>query len=34
MEYNEQKIDEFVLALLYLGLHGEKEIPRAWKSFD
>ena len=31
MEYNEEKVDEMVLALLYLGLHGES---RSWKGFD
>ena len=31
MELNNDRIDEAVLALLYLGLH---EDFRAWKSFD
>ena len=31
MELNENKIDDAVLALLYLGLH---DGVRAWKSFD
>lgn len=31
MEINTQRIDEAVLALLYLGLH---EGNRAWKGFD
>jgi hypothetical protein len=31
MDINTQRIDEAVLALLYLGLH---ERNRAWKSFD
>jgi len=31
MEINTQRIDEAVLALLYLGLH---ERNRAWKGFD
>lgn len=31
MEINTQRIDETVLALLYLGLH---ERNRAWKGFD
>jgi hypothetical protein len=31
MEVDTEKIDEAVLALLYLGLH---ETARAWKSFD
>ena len=28
------KIDDAVLALLSLGLHGHKDIARAWKSHD
>ena len=31
MEYDEDKIDEVVLALMYLTLHDED---RAWKGFD
>lgn len=31
MEYDEQKVDDAVLALLYLTLH---DGTRAWKSFD
>ena len=31
MKLNEEKIDQAVLALLYLGLHEER---RAWKGFD
>jgi len=31
MDYNEQKVDDAVLALLYLTLH---DGARAWKSFD
>ncbi len=34
MEINEEKIDEAVLALLYLNFHGEHGAVRAWKSFD
>jgi hypothetical protein len=34
MEIDEEKIDEFVLALLYLNFHGEHGATRAWKSFD
>lgn len=34
MEINEEKIDEVVLALLYLNFHGEPDAVRAWKSFD
>jgi hypothetical protein len=31
MDYDENKIDEVVLALMYLTLHDEA---RAWKGFD
>jgi len=31
MDYDENKIDEVVLALMYLTLHDEV---RAWKGFD
>jgi hypothetical protein len=31
MEYNEDKIDEMTLALLWLGLHDDC---RVWKGFD
>ena len=34
MEINEEKIDEVVLALLYLNFHGDDGAVRAWKSFD
>ena len=34
MKINEDKIDEVVLALLYLNFHGEHGGVRAWKSFD
>jgi hypothetical protein len=34
MEINEGKIDEVVLALLYLNFHGDRDAIRAWKSFD
>ena len=34
MEINEEKIDEVVLALLYLNFHGDHGAVRAWKSFD
>ena len=34
MEFNEEKIDEVVLALLYLNFHGDHGAVRAWKSFD
>ncbi len=29
-----KKIDDAVLALLILGLHGDKHVARAWKSHD
>jgi hypothetical protein len=31
MEYDRDKVDEVVLALMYLTLHGDG---RAWKGFD
>ena len=34
MEYNQDKVDEVVLALLYLNFHGDEEAVRAWKSLD
>jgi len=34
MEMNEEKVDEVVLALLYLNFHGDHGAVRAWKSFD
>jgi hypothetical protein len=34
MEINEDKIDEVVLALLYLNFHGDHGAVKAWKSFD
>ena len=33
MEYDEMKIDEAVLALLYLNFFDEGGITRAWKGF-
>ena len=35
-EIDTDKIDDAVLALMYLGLHGERhsELLRSWKSFD
>ena len=33
-EYSKNKVDDAVLALLYLNLFQEDGIPRAWKSFD
>lgn len=34
MEYNKQKIDEMVLALLYLTSFPEKNFTRTWKGHD
>ena len=36
MDYNEEKVDEFTLALLYLVVHDRQEGlgARAWKGFD
>jgi hypothetical protein len=36
MDYDEEKVDEFTLALLYLVVHNRQEGfgARAWKSFD
>ena len=34
MKYNEQKVDEMVLALLYLTSFTQSEITRAWKGQD
>lgn len=34
MEYNKDKVDEMVLALLYLTMFDDKLGPRAWKGHD
>jgi len=34
MEYNQDKVDEMVLALLYLTTWGDEFGPRAWKGMD
>jgi hypothetical protein len=34
VEYNKEKVDEMVLALMWLVIHGDKYGARAWKSFD
>lgn len=34
MEYDEEKVDEAVLALLYLTMHGDEYGMRAWKGHD
>jgi hypothetical protein len=33
MEYDEEKVDEMVLALLYLGTFRDGPVVRAWKGF-
>ena len=34
MEYDKDKVDEAVLALLYLNFFGYQGATRAWKGFD
>ncbi len=34
MEYDREKVDEMVLALMWLVIYGDKYDARAWKSFD
>jgi hypothetical protein len=34
MEYNKHKVDEAILALLYLNSFVDHEVVRAWKGFD
>lgn len=34
MDYDKDKVDEAVLALLYLNAFRDDEITRTWKSFD
>ena len=34
MEYDKEKVDEMVLALMCLVMHSDGEAIRAWKSFD
>jgi hypothetical protein len=34
MEYDKDKVDDLVLALMYLGMFSERSVQRAWKSFD
>jgi len=34
MEYNKDKVDEAVLALLYLNIIGDEYGAHVWKSFD
>ena len=33
MEYDKDKVDAMVLALMYLGMFSERSVRRAWKSF-
>ena len=34
MEYNKDKVDEMVLALMSLVMHSDGDAVRAWKGFD
>ncbi len=34
MNYDREKVDEVVLALMQLTLHGDRSVSRAWKGFD
>ena len=34
MEFDQDKVDEVVLALLYLNSHSDRYTTRAWKSLD
>ena len=34
MKYDNDKVDDLVLALMYLGMFSERSVRRAWKSFD
>jgi hypothetical protein len=34
MNYDHQKVDEVVLALMQLTLHSDRGVTRAWKGFD
>lgn len=34
MEYDQDKVDDMVLVLMYLGIFSERPVRRAWKSFD
>ncbi len=34
MDYDTDKVDEVVLALLYLNTHSDRDGARAWKSLD
>ena len=34
MDYDKDKVDDCTLALMYLVIHGDKYVTRAWKGFD
>ena len=34
MEYDREKVDEVILALMQLTLHEQDRVARAWKAFD
>jgi hypothetical protein len=34
MNYDTEKVDEAVLALLYMGFHQDGPVTRAWKGMD
>lgn len=34
MDYNQEKVDEMALGLLYLTMHKDKISTRAWKNLD
>ena len=34
MDYDRDKVDETALALMYLGLHRQGPVVRAWKGYD
>ena len=34
MDYDQEKVTRWWLALLYLGMFSERSVRRAWKSFD
>ena len=34
MRYNKDKVDEIVLALMWLVMHSDGDAVRAWKGFD
>ena len=34
MDYDTDRVDDATLALMSLGIHGDRESTRAWKGFD